>query len=102
MSAPRFVRIFGYLFAVFCLGTLWLYYLTAHVPDLRSGTSYFIAANLVFYLVGSLGLLSRRLLGYYALKVFLYVLLLAFPIGTVIAVRILRYMKREKVRSVFR
>jgi hypothetical protein len=45
--------------------------------------------------------LSRRLFGYYALKLFLYVLLLAFPIGTLIAVKALRYIKRENVRSVF-
>ena len=56
MSAPTIVRIFGYLFAAFCLGSLWLYFLTAHVPGLPSGTSYFITANLGFYSVGSLGL----------------------------------------------
>ena len=101
MSASRFVRIMGYLFAVFFLGTLWFYFLSTNLPERPPWMLYFIAANLLFYLVGSLGLLSRRLLGYYVLKVFLYVLLISFPIGTFIAIRILRYMKRENVRSLF-
>jgi hypothetical protein len=62
---------------------------------------YFFAANLVFYFIGSLGLFTRGLLGYYTLMVFLYLLLLSFPIGTLIAIRILRYVKRNSIRSFF-
>lgn len=101
MGASTFVRTMGYLFAVFFLITLWFYYLTVHLPESPPWMGNFIAVHLVFYLVGSLGLFSRRLLGYYALKVFLYALLLAFPIGTYIAIRTLRYMKRENIRSLF-
>ena len=102
MKPSNFVRVFGYLFSVFFLVTLlWFCYHIVQTPESPPWVGYFLGANLVFYFLGSLGLLSRRLFGYYALKVFLYVLLLSFPIGTLMAVRILGFMKRESVRSLF-
>lgn len=102
MDARRFVTLFASLFGVFFLGTLCFSYVVSSNPELPHWMRYFVAANLLFYAVGALGLFGCRLFGFYALKVFLYVLLLSFPIGTLIAVRILRYMKRQGVRSLFR
>ncbi len=101
MSASQFVRLFGYLFALFFVLTVMLYYQSFFISDFPPSLRRFVAANAIFYLIGSVTILSRRLAGYYLLKVFLGVLLLAFPIGTIIGVKILRYMKRQNIRSVF-
>ncbi len=101
MSAPTFVRIFTVLFAAFSFVSLVFSYHALSRFDWPQWMVYFFAANAAFYFMASLGLLTRMLLGYYLLQVFLYVLLLSFPIGTLIAVRTLRYMKRNSIRSLF-
>jgi hypothetical protein len=101
MSPPTFVRVFTVLFAAFFLVSLVFSYHVLLKADSPQWMIYFFAANLAFYFIGSLGLITRGLLGYYTLMVFLYVLLLSFPIGTLIAVRILRYVKRNSIRSLF-
>ena len=102
MSPPQFVKLFGYLFAFFFLLAVLLYYRSFYFSDFPPWLRHFIAANIVFYLVGTAALFSRHLLGFYLLKVFLYVLVLSFPIGTLIGIRILRYMRRRNIRFVFK
>jgi len=101
MSSSTFLRVVAALFAVCCLVSLFFSYRFWLRPDVPQWWLYFFTAIAVFYLVGSIGLVNRSILGYYALLVFLSVLLVSFPIGTVLAVRTLRYMKRNSVRSLF-
>jgi hypothetical protein len=88
------------MFVAFCVIGVGFFY---HVMQVGSPVwmQYFIVANTVFYLIGGAGLLTRSIVGFVALKIFLYVLVLSFPIGTLIAVRVLRYMKRVNVRVLF-
>jgi len=49
-----------------------------------------------------LGVLYRTRWGYYLFKLFLYLLLLGFPIGTFISYKALSYMKRHRIETHFR
>jgi uncharacterized membrane protein YfcA len=55
----------------------------------------------IWYLITGVGVLTRRKWGYYLFKIFLYVLLLAFPIGTLIGYKSLKYIKRNNIKRLF-
>jgi hypothetical protein len=44
----------------------------------------------------------KRIWGFYILKAYLYVLYIAFPIGTVIAHKLLRYIDKNNVKNSFK
>ena len=103
MGPSNFVKAFGYFFTFcFLVALLWWSCQGLWGTGSPSWMNYFLGVNLAFYLLGGLGLLRRRLYGYYALNIFLYALLISFPIGTLLAIRALRFMKREGVRSLFK
>jgi hypothetical protein len=53
------------------------------------------------FLIGGVGVVMRKPWAYYVLKIILYWLLIAFPIGTVISVKMLNYIKKNKIKHFF-
>jgi amino acid transporter len=61
----------------------------------------FIVIMLIIHTVVAIAVLSRRRWGLFLFKGYLYVLLLALPIGTYIALRILRYIKHDEIDNLY-
>jgi len=66
----------------------------------QSALHFLIAVHL-FYLFTGVGVVLRTKWGYFLFKVFLYLMLLAFPIGTIISYLALSYMKKHKIKTHF-
>ena len=62
---------------------------------------YFAVGVLAFYLLTGVGVMLLAKWGYPLFKLFLYVLLLAFPIGTIISYLTLSYMKKHQIKRYF-
>ncbi len=94
-----FLAIFAFIDPFFTDTESFLYVLGPH-RDLGPHF-YFWAGSVAFYLLLGLGVLLRTRWGYFVLKGFLYILLLAFPIGTWISYKMLSYMKRHEIKKYF-
>ena len=94
----RPVKIPGILFvAIAILGSAF------HAGSLREPEfRCFIIFMTAWHLSTGLGILFRKIWGFYLLKSYLYFLLLGFPIGTWIAVKSLRYIKEKEIVRFFK
>ena len=75
-------------------------YMLQPQPESRA-LSYFWIGSVIFYVTTGFGVLYRTRWGYRLFKVFLYILLLGFPIGTFISYITLSYMKRHYIEAHF-
>lgn len=62
---------------------------------------YFTVVELSAYFLTGLGVVLLKKWGYLLFKLFLYLLLLAFPIGTIISYVTLAYMRRHRIKRYF-
>jgi hypothetical protein len=101
MKPDRFLNIYGWvLIGVSAGGLLSLFALwSTESPPAEIG--YFFITTSLWYFVTGIGILSRKVWGYYLLKSFLYVLLISFPIGTFISYKSLKFMKTNSIRKEF-
>ena len=97
----RFLNIYGYTLILFFLGGLYTLYVIASIEDLPIIHNYFGITISLYYLITGIGILARKEWGYYLFKFFLYVLVLAFPIGTIISWKSLDYMKKNDIKSLY-
>jgi hypothetical protein len=63
--------------------------------------SWFILVMPAWHLITGLGVVLQKTWGYYLLKFYLYVLLLAVPIGTYIAWKSLMYIRDHDIENFF-
>jgi hypothetical protein len=106
----RPIRIFGAALILFSLVGTWVffsplspaYFFTffAEISD-PGWMLAFILGNTLFYLLTGLGVIVQKKWGYWFLKLWLYMLFLAFPIGTVISYMFLRYIKKHEIKRYF-
>jgi|GEM_PF-1466508 len=101
IRGTRFVKIYGYVLIIFFGGCLYTVYVTSQIQDRPIYSFYFGNIISLWYFITGVGLLARRIWGYYLFKVFLYLLFLAFPIGTIISYKSLQYMKRNDIKNLF-
>ena len=108
----RPIKIFGaILVALAFLGAYFFTYLdlTASQSTFRPNSPsyfgkfgfYFIAGVNIFYLLTGVGVVLLTKWGYFCFKLFLYMMLVAFPIGTLISYVTLSYMKRHQIKRHF-
>lgn len=71
-------------------------------PDIYERVLFYLATgvNIAYFLTG-LGVVLLKKWGYILFKLFLYLLFLAFPIGTIISYLTLKYMKRHQIKVYF-
>lgn len=97
----RPVKTFGLLLMV-----LWLLSTAACIVLLSDSSvpnvlSFFGIVFSIPYLICGIGLFKKKVWGYYLLKCFLFLLLPAFPIGTYIAVKWLKYLKNNFIKEIY-
>ena len=97
----RPVKIFGtVLFVIGFFGIIFdLNYLND--PEVSKGFKIFGVIISMWHLLGGIGILLKKIWGFYIFKSFLYVLFLGFPIGTYIAYKFLDYIKRNNLKNLF-
>lgn len=97
----RFTKVYGYVlisFFIITVASLYIY-LSAELSPIHHRYIGIVIA--IWYLVTGIGILSMRRWGYYLFKFFLYILFLAFPIGTIISYRSLKYIKDNNIRDLY-
>jgi hypothetical protein len=52
------------------------------------------------YFMG-VGILARRMWGYFLMKLYLHIMLLGFPVGTYLALRALKYLRENQIIEFF-
>jgi hypothetical protein len=97
----RFVKIYGYAVLALSLACVLTIYFLSSIESRPLVMNYYGSAVAGWYLITGIGILSQKRWGYYLFKVFLYVLLLAFPIGTLIAYKSLSYIKRNNIKELY-
>lgn len=65
-------------------------------------SDFFGIGMAIWCLLVGMGLLSRSMWGYYLLKTLLFILVLGFPIGTLISYYSLKYMRNNNVKKFFK
>ena len=63
---------------------------------------YFVAIVTVFHLLVGIGILSQKLWGYYIMKAYLYFMILGFPIGTLLSLKALKYLKANNIKELYK
>jgi hypothetical protein len=97
----RFLNVYGWILILFFCGCLYTLWVTSYIEDHPISHDYFVITISLWYLITGIGILARREWGYYLFKSFLYVMFLAFPIGTIISYKSLGYMKRNNIKRFF-
>ncbi len=102
------IVIFGAVIIVFTLFSMFFFfspkspaYIFSFYNERPQSVLHFIIAVNLFYFLTGVGVILRMKWGYFLFKVFLYLMFLAFPIGTVISYVTLSYMKRHKIKTHF-
>jgi len=97
----RFIKIFGYILIFLFVGCLFTLFISSSIERRPFYNNYFGISISLWYLITGIGIITHQKWGYYLFKFFLYVLFLAFPIGTVIAYKSLAYIKRNDIKNLF-
>jgi hypothetical protein len=101
MGTDRFLNIYGWVLIGFSAGGLCSLYALWSTESPPAFIGYFEITITLWYLVTGIGILKRKVWGYYLLKSFLYVLLLAIPFGTFISYKSLKFMKDNSIKKEF-
>jgi hypothetical protein len=101
MKTDRFLNIYGLVLIAFSAGGLYSLYCLWSVESPPADMGYFGITLTLWYLVTGIGILKRKVWGYYLLKSFLYMLLIGFPLGTFISYKSLKFMKENSIKKEF-
>lgn len=98
---PTLIVSLGYILIALAIACTLFFSWVSGQTTLQPVQIYFVAGITGWYLLTGIGVLLQTGWGYYLLKSFLYSLLLAFPFGTVIAWKLLVYIKKNNIRRFF-
>jgi hypothetical protein len=101
MKTDRFLNIYGWVLIGFSAGGLYSLYCLWSTESPSADMGYFGITITLWYLVTGIGILKRKVWGYYLLKSFLYVLLLGIPFFTFISYKSLKFMKENSIKKEF-
>ena len=93
----RPVRTGGIVLVTIGVAGFWFHFEHLTDPQFR----WFILVTTSWHLITGLGVILQKMWGYYLLKFYLYVLLLAIPIGTYIAWKSLTYLRENEIENFF-
>jgi len=97
----RPIIIFGYVLVGLSGITMLFFYWVSFQTSLPTIHIYFVIVVSIWDFVTGIGMIKLTRWGYYLFKIFLYLLLISFPIGTIISYRTLSYMKRNNIKNYF-
>ena len=101
----RFLKAYGIVLICFSICAIYmlvsLYFMEDRSNiDVHTFVIFFVLMG-GWYLITGIGILLRSKWGYFLFKFFLYILLLGFPLGTFIAYKSLKYIKRNDIKTLF-
>lgn len=62
---------------------------------------YFVAIVSIFQLLVGFGVLSQKIWGYYLMKIDLYIIFIGVPIGTLLSLKALKYLRENEVKQYY-
>jgi hypothetical protein len=95
------IRNFGYFLIIVGLLGFAAHLHTIGNPNYPAFAGWFVIVVSVYHLVVGIGLIRKKKWGLYSLKAYLYLWYIAFPIGTFIAYKTLKYIERHKIETLF-
>ena len=95
------IRIVGYCLLISGLSVLIVHLFLLGDTGYSLGFQFFMITNSFVQIFTGLGVILQKKWGYYLFKIVLYWLCLAFPIGTYIAFKGLKYLKVNKLERFF-
>jgi len=98
---PKALRIFALVLMCSCIPGVILLFDVTKDEAFDADFSMFIVVMLALHLAVSIGILSKRHLGFIIFKYYLYLMLLAIPIGTYIAHKTLQYIKDRRIEELY-
>jgi hypothetical protein len=101
INKVRFIRGFGFALIIFSILGILSVCISASMREVPAYFNYFGITITSWYLLTGIGILTQRKWGYFLFKFFLYFLLLALPIGTIISYKALKYMKQNNIKVLF-
>ena len=97
----RFIKVYGSIIIVMGIGCIYTLFVSSYNNKQPIYNNVFVITITAWYLITGIGIISMQKWGYYLFKLFLYVLFLAFPIGTIISFKSLKYMKSNDIKNHF-
>ena len=95
------IRNFGYFFILFGILGFLAHFFMLHDKDYTFPFQFqFISISLLNLLIGR-AIIAKKRWGFYALKLFLYGLYLAIPIGPYVAFKTFEYIKKHNIERCF-
>ncbi len=98
----KLTKRFGWVFVISSFAGLGMWFYLLNDSNFDSSFSIFLGYMTAFHLMMGLGLLLQKLWGYYLFNLFLYILILGFPLGTYISYKTIQFMKAHKLKNFFR
>lgn len=95
------IRTFGSILAVAGIFGIFALLAELNAPKLDMGGIFFLIFMTTWHLISGLGILLRKKWGFILMKLYLYILYLGFPLGTLLAIRILSYIKENEIKDFF-
>lgn len=93
------IRIFGFI--LIGLGFYGEYFLFSIKSSVGSFQIYFFTFVCTYYFLTGLGVILQKKWGYFLFLSFLYIFIVAFPIGTITSYMTFKYMKKNQIKKHF-
>lgn len=97
----RPIKIFGAVLFVIGFFGIIFDFVYLNDPEVSTGFKIFGVIISMWHLLGGIGILLKKIWGFYIFKSYLYVLFLGIPIGTYISSKFLDYIKRNNLKELF-
>lgn len=96
------IMMFGYFFIGLGIAGFFMHF--AALNDIRYtyGFEFFVILTSFLHIFIGLGVILKKMWGFYSLKFYLYFLYLAIPIGTYVAIKTLKYIKTYSIEKYFK
>ena len=92
----------GYCLIIMGIIGLIMYFSLLDNELYTTGFRIFVLSFTFINLFTGMGVVLRKMFGYYMLKAYLYFLILGFPVGTLISIKALKQIKASNINSYFK
>ncbi len=95
------IKVIGIVLLFFGVIGAYMQYKIASNPDWGASFVYFLTIVTLWYLLTGIGVLTQSKIGYYCLIANTYLLLTSIPIGTILGMILLKYIKENNIKNFF-
>ncbi len=95
------IQTFGISLLFIGAAGVFIYFLMHNSPNFVSPFKVFFICMVAWHLLTGVGIIIRKIWGFYLLKFYLYILMLGFPIGTKTAKKMFKYMEENQIKDLF-